>query len=205
MQPVNNQTHGRPPRHISPDELTSALWCRDLWPISGSAKVKPEASFIHCLILSHQLISACFCCHCPLSSISSDVSALASSFSLEGLENNLFIHLLFVFCILLTPSTHFTDNIIKCLNENCKLWFFQTHTQTALHQSDHDVVDKDCLDNYIIHHCTHTLIYWSCLSLPLDKQFKELTNRLSMIDHSWWSLFQCNCVFIGPLDESSVS
>ena len=34
---ATSQTHGRLPRHVSLEELTSVLWCTDLWPASGPA------------------------------------------------------------------------------------------------------------------------------------------------------------------------
>ena len=72
---ARQKTHGRLPRHISLDELTSALWCKDLWPISGSAKVKPKphSSIVWSYLISSFQQLSCFSLQCPLSCLWSNI------------------------------------------------------------------------------------------------------------------------------------
>lgn len=114
----------------------------DPWPIAGSVKVKHGPSFIHCLILSHQLLSAalvlCFYCLChTLNAISAFLFKACQITS----------HLAFSFCRLFSfrlqchipPKTY-----ARMWMRDCKIlrlqFSFQSHI--ALHPSGPDVWNK---------------------------------------------------------------
>lgn len=135
---------------------------------------QPEASFIHCLILSHQQLSR-FVFIAPITHLVLYLLPTAFPWKPALFWFYLFLHFF-------SPIPHLTKKVLICKCEFETAKFCLQAFKYFLYSNSHSVLfTHRHTQAHIKHYCTHALIYWVYTSLPVNKQFRDLTNKHGVI------------------------